>query len=164
MTVDSSTEIVLTIGMEEFPLMLKTGDDLSVKHQETVMWNASACVWILKNFKTVYPSPMFLQGSRLLMMLKYVVICDKYILQNSESPILIDFNFPHIDWMSISGTKGGSHKMPKVLQNNYVRQMVTEPMQQSNTLDLVVVTQDNLVGNVTSEHLILASVMIEYFV
>ncbi len=87
-------------------------------------------------------------------------------LNNNDSEILGDFNLPHIDWATLSGTEIESHRMIEFLEENYLSQMVSEPTRQNNILDLVITkakrilqltvvitTQDNLVSNVTvGEH------------
>ena len=75
-------------------------------------------------------------------------------LNNNDSLILGDFNLPHIDWATLSGTESESHRMIEFLEENFLSQMVSEPTRQNNILDLVITTQDNLVSNVkVGEHL-----------
>lgn len=75
-------------------------------------------------------------------------------LRNNEALILGDFNLPHIDWKTLTGSEGESHRMLDFVENNCLSQMVSEPTRDNNILDLVLVTQENLVENVSvGEHL-----------
>lgn len=75
-------------------------------------------------------------------------------LRNSDALILGDFNPPHMDWQTLTGSEGESHRMLDFVENNCLSQMVSEPAHDNNILDLVLVTPENIVDNVSvGEHL-----------
>ncbi len=52
------------------------------------------------------------------------------------------------------GSKGKSHRMLDFVERDSLSRMVSEPMRDDNIFDLVLVTQENLVDNVSvGEHL-----------
>ncbi len=75
-------------------------------------------------------------------------------LRNNDALILGDVNLPHIYWQTLTGSEGQSLRMLDFVEHNCLRQMVTESMRDNNILELVLVTQENLVNNVSvGEHL-----------
>ncbi len=75
-------------------------------------------------------------------------------LRNNDALVLGDFNLPHIDWQTLTGSEGESHSMLDFVEYNCFSQMVSEPTRKTNTLDLELVTQENLVDNASvGEHL-----------
>ena len=68
-----------------------------------------------------------------------------------------DFNFPLIDWQSLSVSSGGSSDtadsancLLSFMSDNLMNQYVSVPTRGSNTLDLFITNDDNLVTNVSS--------------
>ncbi len=43
-------------------------------------------------------------------------------LRNSDALILGDFNLPHIDWLTLTGSEGESHRMIDIVENNFLSQ------------------------------------------
>ncbi len=75
-------------------------------------------------------------------------------LRNGESFILGDFDFPYINWQTLSGVESKSHRMLEFLEDNFLSQLVSEPTRENSIHDLVIVSQDHLINNVeVGEHL-----------
>ncbi len=71
------------------------------------------------------------------------------LLHKSESVILDDFNLRHTDWQTLIGCGTESHKMLEFLEDNFLQQLLIEATCENNILDLVIVSQDHLINNVT---------------
>ncbi len=73
---------------------------------------------------------------------------------DNDGLILGDFSLPHKDWQTLTGSNGESHRILDFVEYNCVSQMVSEPKRDNDILDLVLITQENLVDNVSvDEHL-----------
>ncbi len=74
-------------------------------------------------------------------------------LRNSAALIWGDSNLSHIDWQTLTGCEGKSHKMLDFVEHNCLSQIDSEPTR-DNILEFVLVTQENLVDNISvGEHL-----------
>ena len=69
----------------------------------------------------------------------------------SSSPhILPRFNLPNINWTNNVGVESESHRLLDFIEDNFLHQSVNEPTRQSNILDLVISSQENLVSNTST--------------
>lgn len=61
-----------------------------------------------------------------------------------------DFNYRDIDWEGIIGNLD-SEEFLKVVQDNILKQLMTEPMRGTNILDLVLTNAENIISEVELE-------------
>ena len=102
------------------------------------------------NFNVVYRKP----GQTVDEDIKLYNSLNTTINSNKESIIVGDFNLPNINWSNNIGVESESHRLLDFIDDNFLHQTVTEPTRQSNILDLVISSQENLVVNTrTGEHL-----------
>ena len=65
---------------------------------------------------------------------------------NKRCIILGDFNFPNIDWVNYTGNNESNEFLDSVLEN-FLSQEVHEPTRENNILDLVLVTDPQIIDN-----------------
>jgi len=91
------------------------------------------------------------------------------LAENEKIVIMGDFNLPDIDWLLIksNGANSFAASFVDIVQDNYLNQLVTGPTrarnrQIANLLDLLLVTDDELIDNIkycsplgNSDHIVL---------
>jgi hypothetical protein len=73
----------------------------------------------------------------------------------SKQQVLVmgDFNYPHINWISLDGTDKLSEQFLDLIQDCYLTQHVIEPTRGNNVLDLVLTSEHSMIDNVeVKEH------------
>ncbi len=63
--------------------------------------------------------------------------------QNKQSVIIGDFKCPNIDWTAKSGDQEGN-RLPEMLEDPFLTQIVTQPTRENNLQDLVLVSDSDL--------------------
>ncbi len=64
--------------------------------------------------------------------------------QNKQSVIIWDFNCPKINWSNMSGDQEGN-RLLEMLEGTFMTQIISQPTRENNILDLVFVTDPDLV-------------------
>ena len=65
---------------------------------------------------------------------------------SNECVIMGDFNLPGINWQTVTALAPGS-RLTQFIHDNSLKQHVSQPTRQLNILDLVITTEDDLVGD-----------------
>ncbi len=69
-----------------------------------------------------------------------------FITQNKDAIIIGDFNCPTVDWNLIHGANEGN-KLVEMVQDSFLTQIVNQPTREHNILNLVLVTDPDLIHN-----------------
>ncbi len=91
------------------------------------------------------------------------------LTQNKQSVIIGDFNCPNINWSTMTGDQEGN-RLFEMLEDTFMTQIISQPTRENNILDLVFVTDPDLVcegkvGEILSgcdHHLIRFSIRTEH--
>ena len=73
-------------------------------------------------------------------------------MSKEECVIMGDFNHGHIQWKSLESAGGDDHQFNLLTQNYFLTQHVLEPIRVGNVLDLILSSENDLVGNVKAHH------------
>ena len=65
---------------------------------------------------------------------------------NKQAIIIGDFNCPNIDWGSMHGDQEGN-KLIEMIEDTFLTQIVDQPTRENNILDLILVTDPDLISN-----------------
>ncbi len=68
------------------------------------------------------------------------------ITQNKEAVIIGNFNCPNVDWNLMHGDQEGN-KLVEMVEAAFLTQTVNQPTREYNILDLVLVTDPDLIHN-----------------
>ncbi len=135
-------------GEEEWPFMLRThSDSPSTIQLGRTLTQESIWVHILKGREKVvlgvqYRPPNLRREDPSSMLQEINRACRK-----KNVCLLGDYNFRRIDWESVVGDLE-SEDILKVLQDNFLKQVVTEPTRGDNILDLVLTSNENMISEV----------------
>ncbi len=66
------------------------------------------------------------------------------ITQNMYAIIVGDFNCPNVDWNLMHGAQEGS-RLVEMVEDSFLKQIVNQPTREHNILDLVLVTDPDLI-------------------
>ncbi len=68
------------------------------------------------------------------------------ITQNKEAVIIGNFNCPNVDWNLIHGDQEGN-RLVEMVDDAFLTQIVNQPTLENNILDLVLITDPDLIRN-----------------
>ncbi len=68
------------------------------------------------------------------------------IIQNKQAVIIGNFNCPNIDWNSMYGDQEGN-RLVEMVEDTFLTQTVNQPTRENNILDLILVTDPDLIRN-----------------
>jgi hypothetical protein len=65
----------------------------------------------------------------------------------NSTVIMGDFNFPELDWTNINSLED-THPFMRCINKNFLSQVVDKPTREKNVLDLILTSDDSIIGNV----------------
>ncbi len=135
-------------GEEEWPFMLKTHSDSPLTIQlERTLTQESIWVDILNGREKLilgvqYRPPNLRREDTSSLLQEINRAC-----RNKNLCFWGDYNFRRIDWERVFGDLE-SEDFLRILQNNFLKQLVTEPTRGDNMQDLVLTNNENMISEV----------------